>query len=285
MCKKIAGIVIYNPDIGRLEQNINSISPQVDMVVLQNNGIANINDLNQLIAHYDKVVVIGDGDNIGIAAALNRLAEYAVIQEAKWLLTLDQDSVCESELIRVYEKYVTEVNIGLITCTITDRNFQYNKEEADFQTRYIDNCITSGSYIRLSAWKEIGGFDEKMFIDHVDTDYCYRLRLSGWNIIQTSYKGLLHEVGSNTKRKHLLGKEFVVFNHSPFRCYYIVRNQIYFARKHRDTLVLRKSMRIQRTAWTRWMVYLLYEGNKREKMVAWAKGVRDGYRMSIQNNI
>lgn len=281
MCKKIAGIVIYNPDIGRLEQNINSIAPQVDMVVLQNNGITNIEDLNQLITHYDNVVVIGDGDNIGIATALNRLAEYAVKQDAKWLLTLDQDSVCESDLIRVYEKYVTEENIGLITCTITDRNFQYNKEEADFQTRYIDNCITSGSYIRLSAWKEIGGFDDQMFIDHVDTDYCYRLRLSGLKIIQTSYKGLLHEVGSNTKRKQLFGKEFVVFNHSPFRCYYIVRNQIYFARKHRNTLGLRKSMRIQRTAWTRWMVYLLYEGNKREKIVAWAKGILDGYRIAV----
>lgn len=281
MCKKIAGIVIYNPDFGRLEQNIKSIAPQVDVVVLQNNGITNIEDLNQLIAHYDNVVVIGDGDNIGIANALNCLAAYAVKQGAKWLLTLDQDSICENELIRVYEKYVTEENTGLVTCTITDRNFQYNKDEEHFQTRYIDNCITSGSYIRLSAWKEIGGFDEKMFIDHVDTDYCYRLRLSSWNIIQTSYKGLLHEVGSNTNRKCLLGKEFVVFNHSPFRCYYIVRNQIYFARKHRDTLGLRKSMRIQRTAWTRWIVYLLYENQKKDKMIAWAKGIQDGYRMNI----
>ena len=281
MCKKIAGIVIYNPDIERLEQNIKSVAPQVDKVVLQNNGVSSAKDFAQLIGQYSNVEVIGEGKNIGIAAALNRLAEYADKLGAKWLLTLDQDSVCEDKLISIYEKYVNEENLGLITCTITDRNFQYDKEEEDFQTRYIDNCITSGSYIRLSAWKEIGGFDDKMFIDHVDTDYCYRLSLSGWKIIQTSYKGLLHEVGSNTKRKHLLGKEFVVFNHSPFRCYYIVRNQIYFARKHRNTLGLHKALRIQRTAWTRWLVYLLYEDNKQKKIMAWAKGIRDGYRMSI----
>ena len=90
------------------------------------------------------MVIIGEGKNIGIATALNRLAEYAGKRGAKWLLTLDQDSVCEDKLISIYEKYINEENLGLITCTITDRNFQYNKDEEDFQTRYIDNCITSG---------------------------------------------------------------------------------------------------------------------------------------------
>ena len=281
MCKKIAGIVIYNPDLKRLQQNISKIAPQVDMVVLLNNGILNEEEFHNLINSYSNVITIGDGNNRGIAAALNRLAEYALNQGSKWLLTLDQDSVCENDLIAVYEKYTEEENVGLITCTITDRNFDYNRNESAFQIRYIEKCITSGSYIRLSAWKELCGFDEKMFIDHVDTDFCYRLGLCGWKILQTSYKGLLHEVGSNTKRKRLFGKDFVVFNHSPFRCYYIVRNQIYFARKHKNTLGLLKAIRIQRTAWTRGFVYLLYEDHKLKKMVAWVKGILDGYRMRM----
>ena len=61
MSKKIAGIVVYNPDIERLEQNLNSITPQVDEVVLQNNGTTCKKKINELIAHYNNVVIIGDG--------------------------------------------------------------------------------------------------------------------------------------------------------------------------------------------------------------------------------
>ena len=283
MSKRIAGIVIHNPDLHRLQQNISKIAPQVDKVVIQNNGIVNEEDFIRLVKSYDNISIIGNGENIGIAAALNNIAEYGYEHGAEWVLTLDQDSICGKELILNYEKYIEKEDVGLITCTITDRNFEYNKGKNVIGEKYINNCITSGSYMRLTSWKELGGFDEKLFIDHVDTDYCYRLGISGWKILQIEYNGLLHEVGSNTSRKKFFQKEFVVFNHSPFRCYYLIRNQIYFARKHKKTLGLRNALRHERTAWTRIIVYLLYEDDKLGKAVAWLKGIRDGYSMKIDN--
>lgn len=278
--KTIAGIVLYNPDRIRLEQNIKAIVGQVDEVVLYNNGIKKDINISRILEKFDNVYIIGDGKNIGIAAALNKLVQYAEKHGAEWILTLDQDSVCKSNLVEKYEKYVKNENIGLITCTITDRNFNYNLDENETENeKYIDNCITSGSYTNLKAWKDIGYFDEKMFIDSVDTDFCYRLRINGWKILQISYLGLLHEVGENTSRKRLLGKDFVVFNHSAFRCYYIVRNQIYFARKHEKTLGKKKSLRLMRTSWTRIFVYLIYEKDKWNKLKAWVCGLIDGYRM------
>ena len=40
--KYIAGIVLYNPDLGRLKENIESICKQVDKVILIDNGSDNI---------------------------------------------------------------------------------------------------------------------------------------------------------------------------------------------------------------------------------------------------
>lgn len=283
MYKKVAGIVVYNPDIARLKQNIDAIYPQVDTLIIANNGVQSGVILEQLLMDYERIKIIGDGDNIGIAAALNLIAQCAIGLGAEWLLTLDQDSVCNNSLIQEYERYTSERNVALLTCRIKDRNFNLNQGNNNEKgLEYISNCITSGSYIRLSVLKEIGGFDEKMFIDSVDTDYCYRLTIQDYQIARVPYYGLLHEIGQNTKELSLLGKKIVIFNHSPFRCYYIIRNQIYFARKHRDTLGRRVALRRQRTAWTRILIYLLFEKDKWKKTCAWITGLHDGYVMPIK---
>lgn len=38
----LAGIVLYNPEIGRLQENIDAIYQQVDTVLLIENGSSNI---------------------------------------------------------------------------------------------------------------------------------------------------------------------------------------------------------------------------------------------------
>ena len=282
MSERIAGIVVYQPVLSRLEQNLIGINSQVDTVIIYNNGVNNSNEFNELISCFTNVLVIGNGANVGVAKALNNLAKTAIQYGAEWLLTLDQDTVVQPHLIADYEKELsTDPLIASLTCSIEDRNFRYdeNNEEG---SQYVSSCITSGNYINLDVWKKIGGFDEKLFIDKVDTDYCYRLIQNGYKILKIPYVGILHEVGRNTKRHSILGKQFVVFNHSPFRCYYIIRNQIYFARKHKKTLGVLKSIRYQLTAWTRIVVYLLYESNKLQKIQSWIKGIYDGYRISLE---
>lgn len=279
MSKRIAGIVVFQPDLSRLEQNLIGVYSQVDTVIIYNNGLCNSDEFDGLISCFANVSVIGDGTNVGIAKALNCLANTAIQYGAKWLLTLDQDTVVKPQLIADYEKELSaDPLLASLTCIIEDRNFTYDEKKEE-ESKYVSSCITSGNYINLDVWKKIGGFDEKLFIDKVDTDYCYRLIQNGYKILKIPYVGILHEVGSSTKRHSILGKQFVVFNHSPFRCYYIIRNQIYFARKHEKQLGLVKSLRFQRTAWTRIVVILLFEDHKFEKTKAWLRGIVDGYSM------
>lgn len=45
-----AGIVLYNPDINRLKQNIKAVIPQVDVLVLYDNGSKNITKIEKMIS-------------------------------------------------------------------------------------------------------------------------------------------------------------------------------------------------------------------------------------------
>ena len=50
--KYIAGIVLYNPDLGRLKENIESICKQVDKVILIDNGSDNIRSNKEIFELY-----------------------------------------------------------------------------------------------------------------------------------------------------------------------------------------------------------------------------------------
>jgi len=39
----------------------------------------------------------------------------------------------------------------------------------------VTMLVTSGSMIELATWQALGGFDEGLFIDYIDTDYCLRV--------------------------------------------------------------------------------------------------------------
>ena len=56
--KYIAGIVLYNPDLGRLKENIESICKQVDKVILIDNGSDNIREIEDLIKEYLNCILL-----------------------------------------------------------------------------------------------------------------------------------------------------------------------------------------------------------------------------------
>lgn len=274
----IAGIVLYNPAIPRLKENIAAIKPQVDKVVLVENGSANRDYLRDL----KDVDIIVNESNMGIAYALNEIMQYAKETGAEWALTLDQDSVAPSNLIETYSKLISLDKVGMICCKIIDRNFGETTEEKFKTSGYeeVESCITSASLLNVKAWEEVGGFANKFFIDSVDFDMCYLLREHGYKIIRTYDTALLHEVGHGQIRK-LFGKEYLVYHHSPIRYYYMIRNGLYLGKRHQflPKAILRTCRQL--------VMVILYEDNKiaKFKMMLWgiwhaARGIYGKCRIS-----
>lgn len=235
--KILAGIVLYNPDLVRLQENITAIYNQVDKVYLFDNGSDNICETKELLNDFPRVLLIESLENIGIAAALNRLVSTAKKDGINWLLTLDQDSIVPVNIISEYKKYVNVERLGMICCKILDRNFGEKKQEKEHATgvEEVELCITSASAINVYAWEEVGGYCEDMFIDGVDFDICLSLKEYGYKVLRINDVELLHEVGHGRKVS-LFWKEELIFNHNPLRCYYMIRNNVLLGNRHNQLL-------------------------------------------------
>ena len=237
MIRIVAGIVLYNPDIERLMENVSSVNIQVDRLYLFDNGSENIDDIYRILHGLSHIKFISNRVNVGVATALNTLVAVAAEDGYDWIVTLDQDSVAPSNLISEYQKYAGIKEVGMLCCKIVDRNFGeriYDKGH-DKEVEFLSLCITSASAVNVNAWKRVGGFCEKMFIDAVDFDICMSLCEYGYKILKINDVKLLHEVGHSRKVK-LLGKEELVFNHSPLRCYYMIRNNFLLGKRHHQLL-------------------------------------------------
>lgn len=265
-----AGIVLYNPNIQRLLENIEHIIKQVDKVILFDNGSTNILKIEESIKTFDEnIVLLKNNSNIGIASALNILCGWSYRHGYKFILTLDQDSVCPFNIVKVLQRDM-KPRIAIVAPNIIYRNnetFSINKHGIED----VDWVITSASFTNLAIWKELDGFDENLFIDGVDLDFCYRATNKGYRIIKDNDVNLIHELG-NLRCKKILGRTVYITNHPPLRKYYMVRNAIYLDKKlniKRSTSYISKNI----------LKTLIFENQKFVKMKYIFKGIKDGFRM------
>lgn len=234
--KLAAVVVLYNPN-DQVIENIKSYIDYVDTVYAVDNSSSD----NESRFNDPKIVYIANGENKGIAYALNAGAKQAVKDGFEWLLTMDQDSSFNGDGINKMKDFILDCRdnprskysykkLGLIT------PFHRTKYNADVEPETVDSpavVMTSGNIISLKAYEEIGGFKDWMFIDAVDFDYCLNLRDYGYDIWRLGFVELTHNLGDMVTKK-IGSKQYMSSNHSPIRRYYLVRNRHYFLDMYRE---------------------------------------------------
>jgi len=273
-----AGIVLYNPDVSLLKQELEALnSIGVSVIVVDNNSF-NKSELIGLLAFYvNNVEVIWNEENQGIAKAHNQIIESCKKKGVDWVITFDQDSVIPDNMLSEYAHY-TKLENGIVSPTINYLNS--NKKIQFIQSEYSEKdwVIASASMINVKAWMSVGGFDEKMFIDLVDRDFCIRIRKAGYKIIVLNNVILNHNLGNPVTKKFLF-HSFTISNHSAIRKYYKVRNYIYLYKKDEVGLLDCLYHIIQIFIET-----LFLEKNKKKKIASLFQGIGDGIKLSTKNS-
>ncbi|MBT9776254.1 glycosyltransferase [Clostridium sp. MCC353] len=250
----VCGIVVFNPELSRLKANVEKLQEENVRIIFFVNGCNT--ECDKYIKTVENVIVLTQKENVGIATALNEIFKCAEKLGEKWVLTFDQDSIISDEfLLQMTNKAEnTDESIACICPKIVDKRriFPANKivnYEGDEQ--YVQMCITSGSYTRIRAWSQVGKFDDYLFIDLVDNDFCKRLINSGWKILRLNTVELNQEFGNIEPRSEktvariksicnkIQNKKLAVniskFSYkkkvSPLRVYYTNRNIIYLNKK------------------------------------------------------
>lgn len=274
----LVGIVTYNPNIGRLKQCLDAIVGQITNLVIFDNGSTNIADVRTTIkAVSESAIILESNDNKGIATALSEIMLFAKKQNYRWVLTLDQDSVLQDNIVDCYINTANNpkyFDAGMFTCLIKDRNFIDTKYEVQSQSVIeVEYCITSAAFTNTQKYFQTDGYDKKFFIDCVDFDICYSLNEHGFKIYRINKVGILHEVGHGEQCR-FLGKKIIVYHEKPLRLYYLTRNTIWLYKKHSSY----KFIRLIKKELAILIRILLYEDNRRNKLKAFIRGIQDSRR-------
>ncbi|MCL5807656.1 MAG: glycosyltransferase family 2 protein [Deltaproteobacteria bacterium] len=236
-------VVSFFPDVAALRRLFAATLPQVDALVIADNGTSDA-AFDGFCAHVesDKVVILKQCRNIGLAAAFNRGIAWARENGFSHVLLLDQDSEpvpgMVDALIQAFADSPARRRIAAVGPRFHDARedryapfvrvgFPVNRKIFTPGKGGLVDCdflISSGSLIPLVAIDDIGAMDEGLFIDNVDLEWSFRALAKGYALIGVCTTTMHHRLGQSRRRLPFGLGQFVV--HDPIRLYYIMRNRL-----------------------------------------------------------
>jgi rhamnosyltransferase len=225
-------VVTFNPEMDRFLKLVNSITHQVRRIVIVNNG----DSIKHIITKYDNLSIINLNENFGIAYATNIGINNCLNNGATYVVISDQDTIYPhdyvSQMINSFSKNIIAVAPLYIDINSSRSSFFYIKTYLSFKKvffssgkHYIDQAIASGLTIKLDLFYLTGSFNEDLFIDWVDFEWCWRAQSMGFKIIGNADILINHQLGDISVN---LGTNSVSMR-TPIRHYYITRNSFYLA--------------------------------------------------------
>lgn len=288
MCKVAAIIVSYNPD-SNLFDSINLLLNQVEKVIIVDNGskekyVKYIKSINE-----DKIEIILNKENLGVATALNIGVRKALENGYEWILTMDQDSKASPDMVKkmfnVYNSINREERKDILSIfpNFVDERIQSIEENSNMNSyEYVDADITSGNLLRAEVFDKVGFFDDSLFIDLVDTDFCMRLNEENIKMIKVRDAILYHSLGESQSVKSIFGK-FNTSNHSALRRYYMTRNRFYIWEKYKglNSFTLNRDKKLFKKEFVK---IILGEKDKVNKIKMVLRGYKD-YKKGIKGKL
>lgn len=243
-------VVSFRPDIAALQSLLLALCAQVRMVYVVDNGSGEpvLAQLEQ-IAGDRNIEVISLPTNRGIAAAHNAGIRRVAALGLEYVVLFDQDSLPAADMVDrlvdvqrallaqgVRVAAVGPVSVDQRTGTLgkfvrirSGRIRQVACRDPD-DVLDVDFLISSGSLIPMAVMHAVGEMNEGYFIDHVDTEWCLRARMAGWQIFGVCAARLTHALGDRVIRVWF-GRWREVSVHSPLRDYYVLRNTVLMLRQ------------------------------------------------------
>lgn len=240
--------ITYDPDIKRLRKQIISLIEQVNLVIIVDNHSKNISEIKNLCNEISKCILIPLDDNYGIAYAQNKGIEFSIKKNASHIILFDQDSNISDNfinglLLAEKELLLSGENVAAVGPEFYDEStgYQYKntymknipilkglllgKNSCTIDTPHLESyfLIASGCLIRTSVLSSVGFMDSNLFIDNVDSEWCFRAQSMNFKVFTTKYSIMSHNIGEG--KVNILGKKIAI--HSNIRKYYNTRNNLY----------------------------------------------------------
>ena len=278
-------VVTYHPDAA-LPARLRGVSPQVGKTVIVDNGSSDAErGMLREAAADPGIELVFNGENLGLARALNIGIQRAATLGYSWVLLLDQDTRVELDMVRtllaIHDSFPDRERLAVLGSNFSDaterRTDAVGHESLDEHWQEVERVITSGSLLPLEAHFAVGPFREEFFIDYVDEEYCLRAKAKGYRIIKSRKHLMSHAIGSPTVHK-IFGTGKWTTNHAPDRRYYIARNNTVLLREYGNYRAGMWAWKSFRRCLRQCKRIALYEDLKTRKIAAVIHGLWDGIR-------
>jgi len=245
MLKRVCAVIVtYNPAKDLLA-NVNEVNEYVDQILIVDNGTSKEQFNFDEFKWPEKVKIIRNKYNLGIATALNIGVRFAFENSFEWILTLDQDTFLSKtsfqKMVLAYESHPKKEEVGLLAPVHYDKG-------TGFQSRYLrylkepyaqsNIVMCSGNLIPKSTFEKVGYYDDDLFIEYVDHDFCLRIKKNHLKVFLVKDAVMAHSLG-NVKVHKLFWKIFFFsHNYLPVRRYYRARNRTVLYRRYAGTWII-----------------------------------------------
>lgn len=269
----IVGIVLYNPDLRRLQLNVDAIKNDVESILLIDNDSKNISEIQIFVNKYG-IKLIQNKKNEGLPRTFNTMIQTARDNNFDNLLLLDQDSVCAKNLIYLYKKNIVNDYV-CITPRIVHRLKEYEQKygiKSKLEKELIVESINSGTLINLNMLPPDIRFNEHLFIDCVDFDFFLQISKKNLKVLRINSATLFCDLG-NLKVHYLFHKPFFSNNYSIFRLEKQAKDRVIFIFSHFKEPLARKVFFLSILGY---FTLILFEQQKVLKLRAIFKGLWKG---------
>ncbi len=170
------------------------------------------------------VQLICNRENLGLAAALNQGVASAAAAGAGWVLLLDQDSLPKpgsvSRLLSAWNTLMAAGEpVGAVGPALWDpvtgmwhgfhqpQGWRWSRvfPAPDASPVSCANLNGSGTLMSVARFQAAGGLAESFFIDHVDTEWAFRLQAQGYRLFGVPAAVFEHRMGVASRRIWLGG--------------------------------------------------------------------------------
>ena len=232
----VAVVPTFRPDEALLA-GLQALGPQVSAIIVVDDGSPL--DPTGILERAETLgcQIVRSPTNDGIAAALNTGIRLALADAADYVLTLDQDTVLPahyvSDCTTAFRIAAPETRLGIVCTDRVNGQPSIPEHYTAEGLGLVREAIQSGFLISAECLAECGLFDERLFIDCVDTEYCLRIAQHGYRIAVGPGTDISHSLGEQVALRPFgiarfdeNGRLRTYEYHGPTRRYFITRNNV-----------------------------------------------------------
>ena len=241
--KILVTIILYEPILETINKLLSNIDHSAEVLLLDNSIRSNQGFISKFTYYHSF------SKNKGLAFAKNFAIDFAKKNNFTHITFFDQDSNIDQNFFFELSKIIKNNNDDIFGPNILDiKNKKYlplgqinsffkKNGNEDFIKKKVDHIISSGMTVKLTVFEKKGIFNDRLFIDYVDYEWCLRKK-NLYQIYVYKHLVLYHSIGNKIIKFFKLN----IYIHDNKRTFYQIRNIFWILRlnKIKRSIILKE---------------------------------------------